>query len=107
MLHVTFRDGPNHEDVQFDSLCTGLQEIWSKIVHPSEGSKTLETTLGIIFVTGGILSAMEAGFIIPKPGREREWAVGNMEAFKKKVQEGDKDIAGLLAELQSRVKSTQ
>jgi len=107
MLHVTFRDGPIHEEVQFDSLCTELHEIWSRIVHPSYDDKTPETTLGVIYVTGGILSALEAGFVVPKPGKEKEWAMGNMEAFKQKAQEGDKDIAGLLAELQSRMKPAQ
>jgi hypothetical protein len=104
MVHVTFRDGPIHEIAQFDGLCTKVQEIWSRIVHPSEGIKSPESALSAVYVTGGVLSALEAGFIAPRPGKEKEWAIGNIEAFKQKAQEGDKDIAGLLAELQSRMK---
>jgi hypothetical protein len=97
-----------HNQAQFDSLCIELQEIWSSIAHPSYSSKTPpELTLGAVHVTGGVLTALESGFIIPKPGKEKEWALENMEAFKQKVREGDKDIAGLLEELQRRLKPSE
>jgi hypothetical protein len=92
-----------HNQAQFDSLCIELQEIWSSIAHPSHSSKAPpELTLGAVYVTGGILTALESGFIVAKPGEEKEWALGNMEAFKQKAREGDKDIAGLLEELRRR-----
>jgi hypothetical protein len=108
MIHVTFRDGPMHNQAQFDSLCIELQEIWSSIAHPSHSSKAPpELTLGAVYVTGGVLTALESGFIVAKPGKEKEWAIGNMEAFKQKAREGDKDIAGLLEELQRRLKPAE
>jgi hypothetical protein len=107
MIHVTFRDGPMHEQAQFDSLCIELQEIWSSIAHTSQSSKAPELTLGGVYVTGGVLTALEAGFIVPKPGKEKEWVVGNMEVFKQKAREGDKDIASLLEELQRRLKPVE
>lgn len=97
-----------HDQAQFDSLCIELQEIWSSIAHPSHGSMPPpEFALGGVYVTGGILAALESGFIVPKPGKEKEWALGNMEAFKQKAREGDKDIAGLLEELQRRMKPAE
>lgn len=108
MIHVTFRDGPMHNQDQFDSLCIELQDIWSTMAHPSHSSKAPPLlTLGAIYVTGGILTALESGFIVPKPGKEKEWALGNTEAFKKRAREGDEDIAGLLEELQSRMKPAE
>jgi len=108
MIHVTFRDGPMHNQAQFDSLCIELQEIWSGIAHPSHSSNAPpELTLGAVYVTGGVLTALESGFIVAKPGKEKEWALGNMEAFKQKAREGDKDIAGLLEELQRRLKPVE
>ena len=62
-----------------------------------------DLALGAVYVTGGVLTALEAGFIVPKPGKEKEWAMGNMEAFKRRAGEGDGDIAGLLGELQRRM----
>lgn len=97
-----------NDQAQFDSLCIELQEIWSSIAHPSHSGKAPpELALGAVYVTGGVLTALEAGFIVPKPGKEKEWALGNMEAFKQKAQEGDKDIAGLLQELQARMKPVE
>ena len=94
-----------HNPAQFDSLCIELQEIWSSIAHPSHSSKAPpELTLGAVYVTGAVLTALESGLIVYKPGKEKEWALGNMEAFKQKVREDDEDIAGLLEELQRRLK---
>ena len=97
-----------HTQAQFDSLCIELQEIWSSIAHPSHSNKPPpELTLRAVHVVGGVLTALESGFIIPKPGKEKEWAIGNMEAFKQKAREGDQDIAGLLEELQRRQKPSE
>jgi hypothetical protein len=104
MIHVTFRDGPMHSQEQFDSLCIEVQDIWSSIVNPSLDIKmSSELVLGTVYVTGGILTALESGYIVPKPGKEKEWAMGNMESFKQRAQEGNKNIASLLEELQSRL----
>ncbi|KAG9234846.1 hypothetical protein BJ875DRAFT_530670 [Amylocarpus encephaloides] len=108
MIHVTFRDGAMHTQAQFDSLCIALQEIWSSAAQPSHGSHAPpELALGAVYVTGGVLAALEAGFIVPQAGKEKEWALGNMEAFKQKARGGDKDIAGLLEELQSRLRPAE
>ena len=109
MIHITFRDGPMHTQDQFDSLSIEVQEIWTSIAHPSHTSVKAppELTLNAIHITGGILTALEAGFIVPKAGKEKEWAMANMEAFKQRAKEGDKDIAGLLEELQRRMKPAE
>ena len=72
-----------HNRAQFDSLCIELQEIWSSIAHPSHSIKAPpELTLGAVYVTGGVLIALESGFIVPKPGKKKEWARGNIETWK-------------------------
>lgn len=109
MIHVTFRDGPMHTQDQFDSLCVELQDIWTSIAHPSHSISTApeELTLNAVYVTGAMLTAMEFGFIVARPGKEKEWTMGNIGAFKQRAQEGNKDIAGLLQELQSRMKPAE
>ncbi|RDW57603.1 hypothetical protein BP6252_13685 [Coleophoma cylindrospora] len=95
------RDRPMHNQDQFDSLCIELEHIWSSIVNPFHSNKSpSQNTLGTVYITGGILIALEAaGFIVPKPGKEKEWTLGNLEVFERKAREGDKHIAGLLEEL--------
>ncbi|KAH8664744.1 hypothetical protein BX600DRAFT_464933 [Xylariales sp. PMI_506] len=103
MIHVSFRDGPMHTEDQFDSLCTELQSIWDNVLQLSP---TIKPPVGLslhgIHVQGGTLSALEYGIVVPRAGKEKEWAMANMAAFKQRAQKGDEDVASLLAELASR-----
>ena len=61
-----------HEQAQSDSLCIELQEIWLSIAQPSYSSKTPELSLGAVYVTSGILTALKLGLIVAKPRKEKE-----------------------------------
>ncbi|MFJ2668175.1 tautomerase family protein [Nocardia fluminea] len=56
-------------------LLRGISQTWSRIT----GQEINELLLGLVEVDP--TSAMEAGLILPAPGKEAEWAVENADAI--------------------------
>lgn len=116
--------GNARSQADFDSLAQELAQVWADVVHPDAGDginarqaaekaqkegKEVKTEkvdpvhdLRAVFIVGGLISAYEAGFVIPPAGQDVEWAKKNMDAFKKKAAEGDEDFRALVEDLESR-----
>ncbi|THV80091.1 hypothetical protein D6D27_08842 [Aureobasidium pullulans] len=84
------RHGPSRTQSDYDVVSKALTQAWEEIVPGTE--------LRLVMFYGAIVAGMEAGFSIPQAGDDKQWIEENMEAFKKKAEEGDEHFRELAEE---------
>ncbi|KAL2029361.1 hypothetical protein VTO58DRAFT_108553 [Aureobasidium pullulans] len=84
------RHGPSRTQSDYDAVSKALTQAWEEIVPGTE--------LRLIMFYGAIVAGMEAGFSIPQAGDDKQWIEENMDAFKKKAEEGDEHFRELVEE---------
>ena len=62
----------------------------------------LRKTIKLIDGLGSITAVYEAGFMMPEAGHDQEWLKENIDAFKKKADDGDEDFQEMVEECQKR-----
>ncbi|THV81888.1 hypothetical protein D6D29_05046 [Aureobasidium pullulans] len=84
------RHGPSRTQSDYDAVSKALTQAWEEIVPGTE--------LRLVMFYGAIVAGMEAGFSIPQAGDDKQWIEENMDAFKKKAEEGDEHFRELVEE---------
>ncbi|THX13731.1 hypothetical protein D6D13_03639 [Aureobasidium pullulans] len=84
------RHGPSRTQSDYDAVSKALTQAWEEIVPGTE--------LRLVMFYGAIVAGMEAGFSIPQAGDDKQWIEENMEAFKRKAEEGDEHFRELVEE---------
>ncbi|THZ24064.1 hypothetical protein D6C91_03435 [Aureobasidium pullulans] len=84
------RHGPSRTQSDYDAVSKALTQAWEEIVPGTE--------LRLVMFYGAIVAGMEAGFSIPQAGDDKQWIEENMEAFKRKAEEGDGHFRELIEE---------
>ncbi|THW77505.1 hypothetical protein D6D17_10332 [Aureobasidium pullulans] len=84
------RHGPSRTQSDYDVVSKALTQGWEEIVPGTE--------LRLVMFYGAIVAGMEAGFSIPQAGDDKQWIEENMEAFKRKAEEGDGHFRELVEE---------
>ncbi|THX35722.1 hypothetical protein D6C81_03079 [Aureobasidium pullulans] len=84
------RHGPSRTQSDYDAVSKALTQAWEEIVPGTE--------LRLVMFYGAIVAGMEAGFSIPQAGDDKQWIEENMEAFKRKAEEGDGHFRELVEE---------
>ena len=104
LAHV--RTGPSRTHEAFNALCADLFRAWEEIVVPlpkvRRSDPEEDRRLYSVFVLGDIVAGMEGGFAIPEAGKDGEWLVENMGAFRARAEEGDEDFKELVEEVEER-----
>ena len=80
------RDGPTRTRAMYEQLCHELITMWDNIARNGEtglGEDELR-----VFLTGGMLAAVEGGFLIPEAGGDGDWFKENMTEIKKRAEAG-------------------
>ena len=95
-IFATVRTGPARKQSDYDNVCTQIHAAWQSIVGSVDSE---DRELRAIFVLGGVLSASEAGFLLPEAGGDAQWVRDNMDEFKKRAEAGDEDFAELLRDM--------
>ena len=86
----------------FDILCQRINQAWDRIIVGPLGSSKADYELRTVFVQGAITAAVEAGFVVPEPGKDKEWIQENMGKFREKADAGDEEFVGLVEEVERR-----
>ncbi|TIA10790.1 hypothetical protein D6C80_07862 [Aureobasidium pullulans] len=84
------RHGPSRTQSDYDAVSKALTQAWEEIVPGTE--------LRLVMFYGAIVAGMEAGFSIPQAGDDKKWIEENIEAFKRKAEEGDEHFRELVEE---------
>ncbi|THW25468.1 hypothetical protein D6D23_04306 [Aureobasidium pullulans] len=84
------RHGPSRTQSDYDAVSKALTQAWEEIVPGTE--------LRLVMFYGAIVAGMEAGFSIPQAGDDKQWIEENMDAFRKKAEEGDEHFRELVEE---------
>ncbi|THY28143.1 hypothetical protein D6D00_04471 [Aureobasidium pullulans] len=84
------RHGPSRTQSDYDAVSKALTQAWGEIVPGTE--------LRLVMFYGAIVAGMEAGFSIPQAGDDKQWIEENMEAFRRKAEEGDAHFRELVEE---------
>jgi len=58
--------------------------------------------LALTSITGSITAVYEAGFMMPEAGQDKAWLRKNIDAFKKKAEDGDEDFRDMVEECKER-----
>lgn len=94
------REGPSRTKADFDEVSQLISEAWDSIIASSSASA--ERKLGAVWILGGVLSAREQGFLVPRAGEEAQWVRENLAGFQKQAQSGNEVFADLVKDLEGR-----
>jgi len=83
---------------QYADLCNRIAAAWKDAIHDDSGDRKL----GAIFIQGNILAGWEQGFMIPQAGDDQNWLKQHWAEFKKRADDGDEDMKGLVADIERR-----
>ncbi|OOF93070.1 hypothetical protein ASPCADRAFT_132789 [Aspergillus carbonarius ITEM 5010] len=99
------RNGSTRSREAFNELCSHINDVWRRIVHPDLPISTLpprELELAAIYITGELLAGMKFGFPVPVAGAEMAWSEIHYDSFKARAALGDDDFVGFVAELEKK-----
>lgn len=112
------RAGPTRTQEDWTRLCKAIERAWYDIVGaPPEVGKTVtngatnghangtgsvDTTLRSVVVIGGIITGLEAGFVLPPAGGDVQWLHDNWDAFNEKAKAGDEEFIEMVKEVKER-----
>jgi len=83
---------------QYADLCNRIGAAWKDVFPDDSGDRKL----GAIFIQGSILAGWEQGVMIPQAGDDKNWLKQHWALFKKRADEGDEDMKGLVADIERR-----
>jgi phenylpyruvate tautomerase PptA (4-oxalocrotonate tautomerase family) len=75
------------------------------VYTPKRGDGRLddERTLHNVFLMEDIVAGMEQGFMLPKAGKDVEWARENMEEFARRAKDGDESMKKMMREYKAKL----
>jgi phenylpyruvate tautomerase PptA (4-oxalocrotonate tautomerase family) len=100
------RTGPTRTQDDWNDLIRQLEKAWYDIagtpLPQAKGRPEPHTSLRGVIVLGGLVAAMEAGFLIPSAGGDAHWVKENYNAFKAKADAGEQEFVDLIKDAQDR-----
>ncbi|KAF2482911.1 hypothetical protein BDY17DRAFT_250560 [Neohortaea acidophila] len=101
------RSGASRSQAEWNTLCVEMARAWDKVCGvplPTRkgGKEQGDTKLHSVTLMGGMVAGLEVGFVLPSAGGDVDWIRENMAAFRKRADEGDEDMKGLVADVEAR-----
>ncbi|KAK5165078.1 uncharacterized protein LTR77_009175 [Saxophila tyrrhenica] len=100
------RTGPSRTQEDWNDLIEQVTKAWDNIcgtpLPQAKGRTTPDTSLRMVAVMGGLVAAMEAGFVIPQAGGDAQWMRDNWEAFKQRADAGEQEFVDMVKDAQDR-----
>lgn len=100
------RTGPSRSQADWNDLIQQVTEAWERVCGPPlpQGKARLQpdTSLRMVAVMGGLVAAMEAGFVIPAAGGDAQWLRDHWEVFKAKADQGEQEFVELVRDARDR-----
>ena len=85
-IQGTLRSGHTRTRAMYDQLCHELITMWDTVARSGKtgfGEDELR-----VFLTGGLLAAIEGGFLIPEAGGDGQWFKQNRPEIEKRAAAG-------------------
>lgn len=75
----------------YASLCTQVNQAWDRIVDATEKDGQLR-----VFVTGGFITGIEGGYLLPPAGGDKAWLAENLDRITKNAENGHQESMDML-----------
>lgn len=100
------RTGPTRTQDDWEDLIRQVEKAWDDIcgtpLPRTKGTPERDTSLRGVVVMGGLVAAMEAGFMIPSAGGDALWVKENWAEFKRRADEGEEEFVELVRDAEER-----
>jgi len=100
------RTGPTRTHEDWEDLIRQIEHAWGSVcglpLPQAKGRTPPDTSLRGVVVMGGLVAAMESGFMIPAAGGDAQWMRENWAVFKEKADAGEQEFVDLVEDARSR-----
>ncbi|RFU31124.1 hypothetical protein B7463_g5201, partial [Scytalidium lignicola] len=101
MVLVFARSGGGRTIGDFNHISFEVVKIWDEVVNNGKKGQGA-TDLRGVFVQDSLRTGIEAGFLVPPAGTDREWMKKSLPEFKRLADAGDEDFKFVLEEIETR-----
>lgn len=100
------RTGPTRTQDDWTDLIRQIEGAWQHVcgtpLPQAKGRTAPDTSLRGVVVMGGLVAAMEAGFIIPGAGGDAQWLRDHWDEFQAKADAGEQEFVDLVQDAKER-----
>jgi hypothetical protein len=105
-IFANVRTGPSRTQADWEELIRDVEKAWYDIcgtpLPQMKGRPEPDTKLRGVMVLGGLVTGLEAGFVLPPAGKDAEWVKSNWAEFERRANEGDEEFIDMLKDAKER-----